>query len=146
MEAVICGFMYMIVLTAGGMSSRADRIVMPRAKPPEELQCRKPGSPRPAHIPQPSSMWPETASAPRKEGSCRPCRTGTPRTRLHAFPCSGHQQWVKPDSPQARKALWSSAPGALFHRHFVFCLLLTADTEMCPHMYSPLQRPSWKHF
>lgn len=30
----------MIGLTAGGMSSRVDRMVMPRAKPPEELQCR----------------------------------------------------------------------------------------------------------
>lgn len=45
MEAVICGFMYMIVLTAGGMSSRMDRIVMPRAKPSEELQCRGPAAP-----------------------------------------------------------------------------------------------------
>lgn len=37
-QAVLCELMYMRVLTARGMSSRMDRIVMPRAKPPEELQ------------------------------------------------------------------------------------------------------------
>lgn len=35
----------MIVLTAGGMSSRVDLIVMPRAKPSEELQRRGPAAP-----------------------------------------------------------------------------------------------------
>lgn len=37
-QAVLCRFMYMIVLIARGMSSRVDRIVMLKAKPPEELQ------------------------------------------------------------------------------------------------------------
>lgn len=149
MEAVICGFMYMIVLTAGGMSSRADRIVMPRAKSPEEIQCRRPGSYRPAHIPQPSSICPETVSAPRKESSCGPCRTGALRTWLHAlFPLSGHQQWVKSDPSKARKVHLTLLLGlcSLGICFLPFSLCKLARAEKCPLIYSPWQSPSWKHF